>query len=81
MAALTVFFDDRPEVLVSVEGRPADLGPFGDVGEAHRLSVTNQLGARMFDSSQGVGRRTGRSRPTRVRRVWTTRHWASSRPI
>jgi hypothetical protein len=46
VTALTVFFDDHPEVLISVEGRPADMGPLGDVGKTHRLSVTDQLGAR-----------------------------------
>jgi hypothetical protein len=54
MAALTVLFDEHPEVLVSVEGRPADLGPLGDVGEGRRLSVTDQLRARTFDATEGL---------------------------
>jgi hypothetical protein len=56
VAADSVFFDDRAEVLIPVEGRPADAGPFGDRGEGHGLLVAQQLDARLFDPSQRFGR-------------------------
>jgi len=57
VGALTMLFDHHPEVLVSIKGRPADAGPLGDVGEAHRCGVPGQLGTRPLDPSKGVGRR------------------------
>jgi hypothetical protein len=41
VAAMTVFFHDRSQVVVSVESRPADSGSGCDVREGHRFGVAN----------------------------------------
>jgi hypothetical protein len=55
VAADSVFLNDRAEVLIPVEGRPADACPLGDRGESHRLLVSQELDARSLDPSQCVG--------------------------
>jgi hypothetical protein len=41
VAAMTVFFHDRSQVVVSVESSPADSGSGCDIREGHRFGVAN----------------------------------------